>query len=359
MLFNPSALAQCGAADFSTPRSSPFESSLSGESCPDKSQIGTVEVATSRGGGEVRRFGIFNLAPPPGVAAQIGFAPYGAPVVLDVALPQAADGSYTLELRARNVPQPLDLRGLSLTLWGTPWGASHNGERGNCLNETEPAFAWAKCSVGNPALYPPLAFVSLPTRCSGPLSFGPSRPPGSSRRAVAAAAVNRDSLGQPAELGGCGQIPFEPAAEGLLTDRKASSPSGYNFRLRNDDIGLTSTEQSAAPPIRKAVVSLPPGVSVNPSVGAGLGTCSPAQFAAETATSTPGRAAPTLPRSATSRFARRSSWSAKTSRGRSISPPPTIRARRRRGREPLRLAGRRLPGREAAASAGSRSSSPA
>jgi hypothetical protein len=292
LLLNPSALARCDAADFSAPRSSPFETSLSGESCPGNSQVGTVEVASSRGGGEVRRFGVFNLVPPPGVAAQLGFAAYGAPVVLDVAIPEAADGSYALELRARNVPQTLDLRGLTLSLWGTPWGASHNGERGDCLNEAEPDFAWAKCSVGNPALFPPAGFVSLPTRCSGPLSFNVSASAWQQSAAVADSAANRDSLGHPAELGGCGQIPFEPASEGLLTDRKASSPSGYNFRLRNDDSGLTSTEQPAAPPIRKAVVTLPPGVTVNPSVGAGLGTCSPAQFAAETAASAPGDGCP-------------------------------------------------------------------
>jgi hypothetical protein len=292
LLLNPSALTQCAAGDFTVPRSSPFETSLSGESCPDKSQVGTVEVTSSRGGGEVRRFGVFNLDPPPGVAAQLGFAAYGAPVVLDIAIPQAADGSYALELRARNVPQRLDLRGLGLALWGVPWGASHNGERGNCLNEAEPAFAWAKCSVGNNALYPPRAYVSLPTRCSGPLVFGATATSWQQPTAVTAGAVNRTSLGQPAELGGCGQIPFEPASEGLLTDRKASSPSGYNFRLRNDDLGLTSTHQSTAPPIRKAIVSLPPGVTVNPSVGAGLDTCAPAQFAAETAASTPGDACP-------------------------------------------------------------------
>src|SRR4051794_32701521 len=134
LFLNPKALSECTALQFSTPRVSPYAPSLSGESCSDKSQIGTVEVKTSRAGGETRRFGVFNLAPPPGVTAQMGFAAYGNPVILDIAIPQAADGSYSMTLRARNMPQSLDLRALKLSLWGTPWGVSHNGERGNCLN---------------------------------------------------------------------------------------------------------------------------------------------------------------------------------------------------------------------------------
>ncbi len=44
--------------------------------------------------------------------------------------------------------------------------------------------------------------------------------------------------------------------------------------------------------IRKATVALPDGVTINPSVGSGLGTCTPAGYAAETLTSAPGAACP-------------------------------------------------------------------
>ena len=40
------------------------------------------------------------------------------------------------------------------------------------------------------------------------------------------------------------------------------------------------------------MVALPEGFTINPSVGAGLGVCTPAQYAAETATSTPRRGLP-------------------------------------------------------------------
>ncbi|HEX5712537.1 MAG TPA: hypothetical protein VFX85_04400 [Solirubrobacterales bacterium] len=294
LLLNPSVVTQCRGLEFAAPRSSPFEESLSGEGCPDKAQVGTVEVATSRGGGETRRFGLFNLEPPPGVAAQLGFAPYGAPVVIDVGLPQRTDGSYALTLRARNIPQTLDVRDLRMSLWGTPWAASHDGERGNCLNEEEPQFPWAKCSVGRPeGANQPLAYLSLPTRCAGPLSFAAAASSWQQPGPATAQAVSRDALGEPASITSCAKLRFAFAATGLLTTEKASSPSGYNFQLVDtDETHLTDPLQPTSPSTRKAVVRLPAGVTVNPSVGAGLGTCSPAQYAAETPYSVPGAGCP-------------------------------------------------------------------
>jgi hypothetical protein len=288
LILNPSVLNQCSPTGFSTPRSSPFEASKAGESCPVSSQIGTAEVATAHGGGEVRRFGLFSLTPPAGVAAQIGFAPYGSPVIFDLALPQGADGTYALTLQARNLPQTLDLHSLSLSLWGTPWITAHDGERGNCLNEEEPAFPWAKCSVGTPANAPPLAYVSLPARCAGPLSVSVSASAWQQPAEVSAQATS-DAGGEPAQLHGCSSLHFKSSSEGTLSDKKASSPAGYNFRLENEPESLVDPNVLLAPSTKKMVVSLPAGVSVNPSVGAGLGTCSPSQYAAETALSAPGQ----------------------------------------------------------------------
>jgi hypothetical protein len=282
MILNPAIVPRCSLAAFNAPRSSPFEASRSGESCPAFTQLGTVEVKTDEEGGARRRFGVFNLEAPPGVAAQIGFAPYGAPIVFDLALKDASEG-YGLSLRAHNLPQALEVSGFELTLWGTPWAASHNGERGNCLNEAEPTFPWAKCSVGPPATFNPLAYLTLPTRCSGPLAFKASASAWQQPAPVSREALNRESAGDPAELAGCSALHFTFFSQGLLTDRKASSPSGFNFRLANDNATLTDPGQPAPPPTKRAVVRLPGGVTVNPSVGAGLGTCTPARYAAETA----------------------------------------------------------------------------
>jgi hypothetical protein len=288
LIVNPSILQKCTLDQFHTPRSSPFEKpSLSGESCPDTSQVGTVEVKTSLGGGTTRRFGLFNLQPAPGVAAQLGFAPFGIPVALDGGLRPNSDGSYVLTLEASSIPQGLDLFGIDISLWGIPWNVSHNDERGDCLNEAEPASPWAKCSVGEPVVFPPQAYVTLPPACSGPLFFRATASSWQQPAEVSTSAINRTSDGAEAPME-CKGLTFEPKPLGQLNDTKASSPSGYNFRLTEDLTNLTDPKQRAKPPVKKAVVSLPPGVSVNPSVGAGLSTCSPAQYAGESAFSRQG-----------------------------------------------------------------------
>ncbi len=291
LILNPGALDKCSLAKFHGPRESPIETSRSGESCPDRTQVGTIELATSLGGGQGRRFGLFNLQPAPGVPAQLGAAPFGAPLVLDAGLRPNPDGSYVLTLQATEIPQLLDLHGLKISLWGTPWGASHNGERGNCLNEAEPQFPWAKCSVGDPVTFPPRAYLTLPAACSGPLYFSATATSWQQSGQVKAEAINRTSGGAEAPMS-CKGLVFAPKPVGQLNDTKASSPSGYNFRLTEDLANLTDPGQFSRPPVRKVVVSLPNGVSVNPSVGAGLGTCSSAQYAAETAFSPPGAGCP-------------------------------------------------------------------
>jgi hypothetical protein len=174
LIENPTAIAteECSQLDFETPRVSPWEESLSGESCPDNTQVGVVTVRSSFGNGATRTFGLFNLSAPPGAPSELGFSPYGAPVILVPSIRQS-DGEYGITLQAKNVSQLLDISGLSLTIWGVPWSVIHNEQRGDCLKETEPAIGWAKCSVGRPKGFgsEPHAYLTLPTSCEEPLDF--------------------------------------------------------------------------------------------------------------------------------------------------------------------------------------------
>jgi hypothetical protein len=291
LLQNPAALDRCTQAQFNTPRSSPFEASRSGEDCPYSSQLGTIDVHTGLGGGSVRRFGVFNLVPAPGVPAQIGFAPYGVPVVLDTGIVAGPEGTYTFTLEAANLTQAFEIQRLDLTLWGTPWGASHDGERGDCLNEAEPEFAWAKCSVGPPVTNRPLAYLTMPTDCGEAMRFTATATAWQ-QPTPAAAAYESTEGGQPVHPEGCAGLGFGPTSFGQLTDRKASSASGFSFSLANKLESLTFPDERLPSQPRTAVVSLPDGVTVNPSLGVGLGVCTPGQLAAETAFSPPGAGCP-------------------------------------------------------------------
>ncbi|HET7485867.1 MAG TPA: hypothetical protein VFJ64_10905 [Solirubrobacterales bacterium] len=278
---NPTAVPRCTLAAFETPRQSPWEESRSGESCPDRSQVGTLTLRSSFAGGETRTFGLFNLAPPPGAPAELGANPYGAPVIFVPAIRQS-EGEYGITLKARNVSQLLSVEGLEARLWGTPAALLHNPQRGNCLNETEPGFGWAKCPPGIEGS--PLAYLTLPTSCEGPLAF--------TARAVSWQGQQATGTDSAPALKGCSALRFEPHPRGQLSDPRASSPSGYAFEIATDTAGVLEPRLSAPSPVRKALVSLPQGVSINPSVGAGLGVCTTAQYEAETASSPPGAGCP-------------------------------------------------------------------
>ncbi len=287
LIENPTAVPECSQADFHTPRHSPWEESLSGESCKDNTQIGIATLRSSFAGGTTRTFGIFNLSPPPGVPSELGLNPYGDPIIFIPSIRQA-DGEYGITLATKNVAQLVDVSGLKLTIWGTPWSILHNEQRGNCLNEAEPTFGWAKCSVGRPSKSEsaPIAYLTMPTSCEEPIDFTAIAESWQQEPAPAP----RRSGDQP--LKGCQELEFEPRALAQFSDPRASSPSGFRFDIEVDTLGVTKPERKAPSPVRKAVVALPEGVTINPSVGSGLGVCSPAQFQAETPSSLPGAGCP-------------------------------------------------------------------
>jgi hypothetical protein len=315
LIENPTVIAKCSIAQFNIPRQSPFQASRSGESCPDASQIGTVAVQSSLGAS--RTFGVFNLAPPPGFSALIGASPFGMPIVFASRI-DSAEGGYRLSLQASNITQQLSLSKLSMTFWGNPWLVGHDRERGNCLNEEDPAnyfgtdavlelepqtsppsppfYQAGTCSIGDPKGSPPLAYLTLPASCTEPvvsvLTVDSWQAP---------APLSRVS-GEQLRLSGCAGNLLQPEGGTAQpsTDR-TSSASGLDFDLDLDQETLTVnvTEGGRLIPqtrirsqVKRAVVTLPDGMSVNPSLAAGLEVCSPAGYAAETATSAPGAGCP-------------------------------------------------------------------
>lgn len=284
LIENATSVPRCGAVQFATPRGTP--ESLSGESCPALSQIGIVTLQSSHAGGETRTFGVFNLAPPPGSPSRFGFAPYGEPITIAPHVREAGR-EYGLTLDLRNFSQALDVTGLRLEIWGTPWAGAHDEQRGNCLNEVDPSVGNGKCEVsGLSPPHPAQAYLTLPSTCEVPLAFHVS-----ANSWQQPAPVQR-SWTSGAALTGCDSLPFNPIPRGSLSTDRTSSPSGYDFSLDGTSAPLLNPASRASSQAKKAVVRLPEGMTVNPSVASGLGTCSEAQFAAETIDSAPGAGCP-------------------------------------------------------------------
>jgi hypothetical protein len=310
LIEDPAAIPQCTLAQFHTPRSSPFEASLSGESCPDKTQVGVIAVHTSYGGGSTRTFGVFDLVPPPGAPSQLGFSPFGVPITLTPHIRQA-EGEYGLTLDSTDFSQLLDLYGFKLTLWGAPWLIAHDDERGNCLDEAAPGaphgqpatpegpgsppmppYHAGTCSTGNPKIEVPKAYLTLPTSCAAPMETRIEVDSWQQPAFIGDSSLSHDAEGHPRALEACGALGLATTASLQPTSERASSASGVDFNLEPEDEGLLNPNLLATSQIKEAVVALPAGITINPSVGAGLGVCTLAQYSAETVSSAPGAGCP-------------------------------------------------------------------
>jgi hypothetical protein len=322
---NGAALPQCSAAAFHTPRLSPYQQSLSGESCPDASQIGIVALHTGLGGGETRWFGLYNLTPPYGSSEAIGFAPFGRQIVLRAAI-REPDAAFVFGFD--DLPQSFDISGLDFRVWGIPGGQpspkkevgpytfeqvfEHDNLRGNCLNEEDPEAPFGQpgriitvtgpgepsstyiagtCSSANPLLEPPRAYLSLPSTCGGPLLWTVQARSWQQPALLSAEAESHDDQGRPLSLSNCIE-PLTRARVQLRTEN-AASPTGLVFNLDlNDGGGLLNNGGIVRSQIDRAVVRLPEGLTINPSLGAGLGVCSEADFAREAIDTPPGSGCP-------------------------------------------------------------------
>jgi hypothetical protein len=289
-LINPTSIDECSAATFNTPRSSPHEESLSGEDCPNSTQVGVATLHSSFGGGTTRYFGIFNLAPRFGSPGAFGLAPFGVPIVLNSTV-READAGLTLGLE--DISQAFNVDSLDLSIWGTPWSGSHNGQRGDCLNgQTGGSFGFCYAFDAVPAPAEQIkSYLTLPTTpCAIPLEY--KLKASSWQGAEAQASVkSHDSKGNPLGLEKCNKA-LSVAKVALMTD-SAASRTGLEFTLDvNDGGGILNPGGTARPAISKAVVSLPEGLTINPSLGSGLGTCSEADFAREAIDTPPGSGCP-------------------------------------------------------------------
>jgi hypothetical protein len=240
-------------------------------SCSSNSQIGIVRANLPELGSEAGG-PLYNLVPPPGVAAQFGFAVSGFN-----ALPEASlrtDTSNPLErygVHLANYDLPLEATAVEATIWGTPADPGHDPERGiEGANGTGEGVAY----VG-----PHLAFLTLPAECSEPIrttiEVDSKLNPG---HYVPAEAVSLDSGGIRAAPQGCESVPFSPKIAAAPTSSSASSSSGLDFELGLPNQGLTNPSGIAETEPEKLEVELPNGFTTNASAAAGLTACSDEQF---------------------------------------------------------------------------------
>jgi uncharacterized repeat protein (TIGR01451 family) len=201
---------------------------------------------------------IWNLVPEHGVPAEFGYrdALRASHVFYSRVVP--TPGGYVLEVTNPDVPE-VSLTHIIATFYGNPTERAKTGSA-------------------------PIPFFTNPTICSQvsltasihidswshPGRFSPDGTPDFSDPNWASAT----STSSPPS--GCNRLQFTPELKAQPTTNIADSPSGLDFELK-----LAQTEDAgslATPPLKRAVVTLPPGFTIDPSAGDGLAACSEAQI---------------------------------------------------------------------------------
>jgi hypothetical protein len=252
--------------------------------CPDSAAIGVAAVTINEG--EIVGMGrvavpVFNLPPGRGEPARFGIFPLGVPVVIDTEVDP--DHHYRIIASVHNTSQVAQLFASTVTFWGTPGDPRHDSARGwGCVYYLHPFACVRPSDLGEEA------FLRLPVSCDGPLKFEAEIEPWN---APVGSVLDRSSFSA-AGLQACNQIPFNPSIDAAPTSDVAINPSGLDFRLDLPNSGLLSKDATAEGQAKKVEVTLPAGVTINPSQANGLGACSPEQYARETAESLPGEGCP-------------------------------------------------------------------
>jgi hypothetical protein len=237
---------------------------IPGGGCGAASQVGQVLLNTVVFGSATLRLPLYDMEPPPGVAAEFGIYELGTRIHIQGGL----DGDFHLTGGSSEILAKYSVRGIRVELWGDPGAVGHdrvregNGECGRTLGSEG-------CSL-TPAEANKVPFVTMPTSCGERLSLDAT----ALSWEGSTASRHTDFLGLnggPLEMSGCDSLGFEPTISSQATTNVAESPSGLDFAIhqpQNEAIEGRSTAR-----LKDVQVSLPEGMTVNPSSANGLDAC--------------------------------------------------------------------------------------
>jgi hypothetical protein len=258
---DPTATETCSQAEFTT------------FSCPEATEIGVAEIPLASSAIGIETSSVYNLDPPAGKPAAFGIYVTFVPVYI---LPEVHPGDYRISSLTPDAISLLAVFNALVQLWGSPTDKAHDKIRGEC----RPGDAGEdSCSV--PASKTPL--LSLPTSCTDSMDIDAHislwEELGKFRDR---STVLTDANGNTTPLTGCEQLRFEPTLRARPTTQLADSPSGLEARLaipQDNDVKTLVTSH-----LRKAVVTLPAGMAVNPASANGLAACSSSQVGIDPST---------------------------------------------------------------------------
>jgi hypothetical protein len=287
---SPLATPKCATADFLTVD----PTDKVGPGCPDSTALGATRARVANPDPPGFAAPVYNLTPPPGMVVKLGFWVVSVPVVIEIGVSE--DPPYNVVSKLINIPQPVPFYGGKLELWGNPANAVHDPLRGGCLVEGSPGTIEEFKSNGIcETNIPEVPFLTLPRSCTGPMVTNYEADSWQSPGAfVFGELLSHDDAEPPNPQGmtGCSKLGFNPTIDSKATTASAETGTGLDFSVEFHDEGLTNPTGIAQSEIKEAVVTLPEGMTINPSVGEGLGVCTPGDLDKETVNSAPGEGCP-------------------------------------------------------------------
>ncbi len=219
---------------------------------------------------------IYNIEPPPGVAAEFGFLVKGlVPAFLDVSV--RTGGDYGLTVNTHDITEIESVYGVTATIWGVPSDPSHDALRGRCLKEevvgSSPFPAVPESNGDCPVSSPLLPLLVNPTSC------GVSR----------SASISVDSWQRPGlfstpvqsvmpALTGCENLDFSPSVGVVPHETAGSSPTGLSVDVDLPQDSFTNPSGFVEANAKNTTVTLPAGMDLNPAAANGLLACSEEQL---------------------------------------------------------------------------------
>lgn len=231
--------------------------------CPLESQIGVVQLT----GGDI--VPLYNVKPPTGSPAEFGFFYQSIVVTLRAKLRPSDNG---IDIVTTDTPSSIPIPEFSVTLWGVPGESSHDPLRGVCVadgygNNGGTHTNGNPCTLGTPTRD---AFLRMPTSCTGPLDWGLDVNTYEHPDTTVSASTTTPGVT------GCDLVPFRPSFSLAPTVSTAHSTTGLDATVSlPQDNGPDGVAQAD---LRTTTVTLPAGMTLNPSAADGLQACTDDQL---------------------------------------------------------------------------------
>jgi hypothetical protein len=202
---------------------------------------------------------IWNLAPEHGFPAEFGYVDGQHNVHLFYVRVVPTSAGYVLQVTNPEIPQ-VPLSHIVVTFYGDPAAMDETGAT-QVPFFTDPT----DCSGGN------LKATAWADSWQNPARFNADGTPVDLEEPAWAKMTSESP-----PVTGCDELLFTPELGAQPTTHEADTPSGLEFEMKlpqTEDAGVHAT-----PALKNAVVTLPEGMTVDPSSGNGLGACSEAQI---------------------------------------------------------------------------------